>query len=159
MHRTYLADVKPRKMFLPGGLPKGGAIRLSDLDLCLGIAEGIETALSASILFHLPVWATTSDWMLRNWQPPRGVKHITIFGDNDSSFAGQRAAYDLAFRLARGFNVTVEIPPTPDTDWNDALKEQGIQICRNCGFRSRPTTRPQTPIRSLTRPQFAQAIH
>jgi putative DNA primase/helicase len=124
LHRTYLANVKPRRMFLPGGLPKGGAIRLFDADLCMGIAEGIETALSAALLFRMPVWATTSELMLRAWQPPPGAKRITIFGDYDR-FVGQRAAYELAWRLSReDFHVTVEIPPTPDWDWNDVLKNE-----------------------------------
>jgi putative DNA primase/helicase len=125
LHRTYLADVKPRRMFLKTGVPKGGAIRLFDADLCMGIAEGIETALSAALLFRMPVWACCSEALLRAWQPPPGVKRITVFGDNDSSFVGQRAAYELAWRLSHdGYHVTVKIPPTPDTDWNDALKEQ-----------------------------------
>lgn len=125
VHRTYLSPmpVTPTRMFLPGGIPKGGAIRLWPPDVCMGVAEGIETALSAALLYRLPVWACCTEGLLRAWQPPECCTHVTIFGDNDSSFVGQRAAYELAWRLARdGLHVKVEIPPTPDTDWNDALK-------------------------------------
>jgi putative DNA primase/helicase len=125
VHRTYLAKVEKRRMFVPFGVPKGGAIRLSEPDLCMGIAEGIETALSASLLYKLPVWATTSELMLQHWQPPDGAKRIWIFGDNDSSFVGQTASYILAKRLAHdGYHVTVQIPPSPDWDWNDVLKNE-----------------------------------
>ena len=60
LHRTYLdqfsgkAEVaEPRKML--GTMPTGAAVRLMAHDDVLGIAEGIETALSASILFNVPV--------------------------------------------------------------------------------------------------------
>jgi putative DNA primase/helicase len=125
IHRTYLAEVKPRRMFVPFGVPNGGAIRLGDPDLCMGIAEGIETALAASIIFKMPVWATTSELMLQRWQPPEGAKRITIFGDNDSSLVGQAAAYILGKGLLReNYHVTVEIPHTNDWDWNDVLRDQ-----------------------------------
>ena len=40
-----------------GTMPTGAAVRLMPHEEMLGIAEGIETALSASILFNVPVWA------------------------------------------------------------------------------------------------------
>jgi putative DNA primase/helicase len=49
---------KSRKM-MPGSVPKGSAVRLTPVvpGGTLGIAEGIETALSVSILFNMPCWA------------------------------------------------------------------------------------------------------
>jgi putative DNA primase/helicase len=44
-----------------------------------------------------------------------------IFGDNDASGAGQRAAFALAARLAPRMRVEVRIPEAADTDWNDVL--------------------------------------
>jgi putative DNA primase/helicase len=112
-------------MFVPFSVPRGGAIRLFEADVCMGVAEGIETALSASLLFKMPVWACANEGLLRAWVPPAGAQRITIFGDNDSSFVGQSAAYHLAWRLGRAkYHVRVEIPPSPDWDWNDVLQNE-----------------------------------
>ena len=80
----------------------------------LGIAEGIETALSASILFNVPVWAALTAGLLEEWTPPATVTTVFVFGDNDASSTGQAAAYTLAQRLkAKGLSVFVEIPHRP----------------------------------------------
>ena len=133
LHRTYLtqhgrkSELKPCRMFMPGSLPDGGAIRLGRVQERMGVAEGIETALSAKQLFGLPVWATTCEAMLRHWEPPEGVTSVMIFGDNDENGVGQSAAFELMRRLAqRKLDVEVIIPPEKGTDWNDVLmaKEQ-----------------------------------
>ena len=62
LHRTFLtaaggkADVPATRKLL-GTLPAGAAVRLADHESLLGIAEGIETALSASMLFNVPCWS------------------------------------------------------------------------------------------------------
>jgi putative DNA primase/helicase len=142
IHRSYLtmegkrADIKPNRMFLSGRLPKGGAVRLSapNEDLTrMGIAEGIETALSARALRRIPVWAATGEQILRQWMPPPEAQEITIFADNDVNGVGQAAARDLEYRLVRDAQhagidrrVFVEIPPQTGTDWNDVLKQGGL---------------------------------
>jgi len=133
LHRTFLrpdgsakADMdKPRKM-MPGPIALGASVRLSEwTGGSLGVAEGIETALSAARLFELPVWAATSADLLRKWQWPDDVEDITIFGDNDTKFAGQAAAWVLAHRIAvKNVPVIVKIPETPKTDWNDILLQR-----------------------------------
>lgn len=127
LHRTYLsqhgdkADVEsPRKML--GAMPTGGAVRLMAHNETLGIAEGIETALSASILFNMPVWAALTAGLLQDWQPPANVHTVFIFGDNDTSSTGQAAAHVLAQRLkAKGLSAFVELPTVVGQDWNDVL--------------------------------------
>jgi putative DNA primase/helicase len=127
LHRTYLspygtkADVaSPRKMM--GTMPSGAAVRLMPHQELLGIAEGIETALSASILFNVPVWAALNAGLLQVWTPPTTVTTVFVFGDNDVSSTGQAAAYTLAQRLkAKGLSVFVEIPCKTGQDWNDVL--------------------------------------
>lgn len=130
LHRTYLAKdggkaqvSSPRKML--GNMPTGAAVRLMEHSNILGIAEGIETALSASILFGVPCWAALNSGLLQEWVAPPGVDTVLIFGDNDPKFAGQSAAFTLAHRLAcrpiDAPHVSVHIPPAAGTDWNDVL--------------------------------------
>ncbi len=134
IHRTYLsqdgtkAKVSiPRKLMASAGPMAGASIKMGapiqhkDGGLMLGIAEGIETALSAALLGGLPVWSCISAHGLRSFCPPPTVKHIYIFGDNDKSGVGQDAANDSAKRLAaQGFIARVLIPDSPG-DWNDEL--------------------------------------
>lgn len=125
LHRTYLSHfaskaevASPRKML--GTMPTGAAVRLMPHAETLGIAEGIETTISASTLFNVPVWAALTAGLMQEWTPPPNVTTVFIFGDNDSSGTGQAAAYVLAQRLkAKGLAAMVEIPARTDQDWND----------------------------------------
>lgn len=139
LHRTYLteqgskADVLEVRKVMQGELPLGSAIRLGPAAKVMGIAEGIETALSAGQLFQMPVWAAINSTLLANWYPPDDVDEVWIFGDNDPKFGGQRAAYILAHRLScltrtdllmrclRPLKVVVKIHPDTGKDWNDSL--------------------------------------
>lgn len=130
-HVTYLtpdgrkADVPAAKKVLPGvSKLTGGAIRLgaAGSDCVLGIAEGIETALAATLRTGIPCWAAYSAQLLESWDPPAGAS-VVVFGDHDASFAGQKAAYALAYRLhSKGMPVDVRIPETPGTDWADEVR-------------------------------------
>lgn len=127
LHRTYLKDGRkapvgcPKKL-MPGRTVTGAAIRLSPAGASVGIAEGVETALAASIQFGIPVWSCVTAHGIETFAPPAGVKHITIFADNDASFTGQKAAYTAAFRLVQqGFDVEVEVPAAIG-DWLDQLQ-------------------------------------
>lgn len=127
LHRTYLtsagkkADVEQSRKLMPGGFPKGGAIRLAPAAARMGVAEGIETALSASVIGGMPVWSCVSENLLQSWQPPEETKEVIIWADNDANYVGQNAAYALAKRLSieYGLNVDVKIPYQSGTDWND----------------------------------------
>lgn len=131
LHRTYLtkggskSGLEPNRKLMPGRVAKGGAVRLMPFTERLGIAEGIETALSASIIHDMPVWAALTEGLLRAWEPPSEVKNVVIFGDDDENFVGQSAAYDLAKRLATTTKIFVEvrIPKLVGHDWNDALRD------------------------------------
>ena len=128
VHFTYLdvhgrkADVPKARKMAPGKIPPGGAVRLGPIAETMGIAEGIETALSASLIHRVPVWAGLSTNGLIKWEPPKGVKHVLVFGDADKSFAGQSKAFGLAYRLRQeGLGVDVMMPPEIGEDWNDVL--------------------------------------
>lgn len=132
MHRTFLkpdgsdkAEMAAPRKLMPGELPEGSCVRLTDYvdGQPLGIAEGIETAMAASLIYRIPVWSTINSAMMKKWCPPDGCEAVSIFGDNDPKFAGQAAAYHLAHRLAvSGISVTVHIPDFDGcSDWNDVL--------------------------------------
>jgi putative DNA primase/helicase len=122
IHRTYLdgikkADLKSPKKLMPAiSKLSGCAIRLfpvgSDI---IGVAEGIETAIAASQLHFMPVWATISTTIMESFEPPNGVSKVVIFSDNDTNFAGQKSAYRLANKLyLKDYIVEVQIPTLND---------------------------------------------
>ena len=95
--------------------------------------QGIETALAASELFEVPTWSCISTSGIESFEPPQGVEHVIVFADHDANYAGQKAAYAAAHRLAlKGIEVEVCIPPTVG-DWLDELvrmnqQREGIPI-------------------------------
>jgi putative DNA primase/helicase len=118
LHRTNVNH--GTKVMMAGKLPDNVSIKLhKPSPQGLGIAEGIETALSASILFDVPVWSAISAPLLKKWRPPMGVQKVIIFGDNDENYTGQEAAYALARSLSGDVEVEVKIPSIPGWDWND----------------------------------------
>ena len=129
VHLTYItedgqkADVNPTRRVMAGPLPDGSAIRLSPADIHMGIAEGIETAIAASVLFGIPVWAAINAQNLAKWTPPAIAQSVTVFGDHDESFTGHAAAYTLAKRLTLQHHVQVQVlmPPVVGQDWADVL--------------------------------------
>lgn len=125
IHRTYLTEdgqkaTVPSVKKLAGNLPAGAAIRLFPTVACIGIAEGVETALSAFVLFGVPTWAAVTAGGLERWTPPEGTGRVIVFGDNDASGTGQAAAWVLAKRLiSNGLETEVRIPSQAGCDWND----------------------------------------
>ena len=128
IHRTWIRDdgkgkagVSTPKMSL--GSIGAGAVRLGPAGSVLGLAEGIESALSAAQLFGLPVWASLSASRLdRLWLPPNSLE-LHLFADNGAPGheAAERAA--KAYQ-AQGRRVVVRFPPEQFGDWNDALREE-----------------------------------
>jgi len=133
LHRTWLtkdghkAPVDPARKIMPGTVPSGSAVRLGKpADGRLGIAEGIETALAASVRFGLPVWSVIAAGNMAGFRPPAEVSELWIFGDNDLSMVGQAAAYLTARDVVRDrqkenreIRVQVVIPERAGADWAD----------------------------------------
>lgn len=126
LHRTWItatgkADVEPNKMMLGQPLD-GGVIRLWPDDAVtrgLGVAEGVETALSLAHAFQ-PVWCLMDAGHLAKFQPLRGVETLVIARDNDP--AGIAAAYDCsAAWTAAGAEVFVT--DQAENDVNDVVRE------------------------------------
>ena len=135
VHRTYLtgdgrkAKVECPRKLMRGPFPLGSAVRLAPAGEDLGIAEGIENALSAMIQFGAPTWAALTADSLSRFRPPPEVKRLLIFGDNDANFHGQSAAHSLAREAIRlGLSVEVHIPPITGHDWNDELMQRAQEV-------------------------------
>jgi putative DNA primase/helicase len=98
----------------------GGVIRLwpdTDVRYGLGIAEGIETALSAGHAFT-PVWATVDAGNMAAFPVLPGIESLVIFADNDA--AGLSAARACAQRwVDAGRDAEIRIPDL--NDFNDVV--------------------------------------
>lgn len=99
------------------------AVRLGRVDPgrgVLGVAEGIETALAASILFRVPVWACLGAARLGKVWLQSSVTRVIVFGDNGK--VGKAAAYQAArIYRERGLDARVRLPDAPHGDHNDWL--------------------------------------
>lgn len=127
-HVTYLQRGKklegygPRKIMSAMAGRKGCAVRLMPAGEVLGIAEGIETALSAALLDDIPVWAALNASLLARFEPPPGVIRLVLYADRDE--AGLSAALKLLERLQGRIRVEIRTPPAPAKDWNDVLRDR-----------------------------------
>ncbi|OUL92945.1 DUF7146 domain-containing protein [Paraburkholderia hospita] len=129
LHRTWIladgnkANIEKPRLLLGGGHRKqGGVIRLWPNDAVttgLGIAEGIETALSLAHGFS-PVWSLIDAGNLAAFPYLLGIQTLTIGADNDR--VGLGAADACA---SRWVNCGAEVFVTQQAanDLNDVLKE------------------------------------
>jgi putative DNA primase/helicase len=129
VHRTFL-DIgssklagfeRPKRAL---GSLSCGAVRLAPAEQGrLGLAEGIESALSATQLFGIPCWATLGNERFGLVAIPESVGELYLFIDNDAggALAEQRAqkAYSASTRL-----IHSRMPASPGFDWNDELKSR-----------------------------------
>jgi putative DNA primase/helicase len=112
---------KPRRM-MAGTTPVGSAVRLGKPAARLGVAEGIETALSCRALYGITTWATLGTANMEAFVAPGGTEELLVFSENDENYSGQAAAYRLANRAVcrQKIKATVMVPPSIG-DWNDVL--------------------------------------
>ncbi|WP_304526765.1 toprim domain-containing protein [Halomonas sp. I5-271120] len=146
LHRTYLTKTgkkltrfgDARKMMSVAhetrGEVTGASIQLGEpVDGVLGVAEGLETALSAYRGTGIPCWSAVNATLLEKIEIPEGVHTVIIWADRDKSLTGQKVAESLATKLkAAGLKVITMIPEMPvptrakGIDWNDVLIKQGM---------------------------------
>jgi len=126
IHRTFLsteasgkaAFEKPKRAL--GALGEA-AVRLSaPVSGKLGLAEGVESAMSAYALTGIPVWATLGNERFGLVSVPESVTELHLFVDHDAG--GELAASrGLAAYARDGRTIHVRKPSSRDTDWNDEL--------------------------------------
>ncbi len=104
------------------GVLAAGAVQLgASANGELGLAEGIETALSATILTGVPCWATLSAKRLDAVDLPDSIRRVHLFGDNDD--AGRQGVDRATARFSHlGLPVSRWWPPNQYNDWNDLLR-------------------------------------
>ncbi|MGD9967493.1 MAG: toprim domain-containing protein [Hyphomonadaceae bacterium] len=101
----------------------GGAVRIADAHNELAIGEGVETMLSASVVFGAPAWAALSADNLGRIAINVPLDRLIIASDNDD--AGARAAESLRARMSAAARVEIEPAPSGFNDWNDWARAQG----------------------------------
>lgn len=128
LHRTWVqadgrkAEVQPPRLLLAGHRKQGGVIRLCPDEAVttgLGVAEGIESALSLAWAF-VPVWACIDAGNLAALPVLAGIEHLIIAADNDP--AGQAAAQTCATRWAAA-GRTISVTVQRQNDLNDLCME------------------------------------
>jgi len=126
LHRTWIqadgrkADVDAPRLLLGGHRKQGGVIRLwpdEAVTTGLGIAEGIETALSLAWA-HAPVWACIDAGNLAALVYLPGIECLVIGADNDP--AGGAAARACAQRWADA-GAEVLVTRQAQNDLNDVI--------------------------------------
>jgi phage/plasmid primase-like uncharacterized protein len=135
LHRTYLhpdgrkAEVPTvRKLTGAAGPLAGACIPLhKPVHGCIGIGEGIETALAAWCASGVPTVAAYCAGNLASWQWPAGVRRLVIFADHDR--AGVEAAETLQGRAIRaGLQASVMTPTDAGADWCDVWADRGAVL-------------------------------
>lgn len=97
-----------------------GAVRLARAGHTLGLAEGIETALSAMQLYSLPVWAVLGASRMDAAALPEDVRNVVIFADHGE--AGEKAAIKAQTRYSKeGRDVSIVLPEHGQ-DFNDMIR-------------------------------------
>lgn len=118
---------------------KSVAIRLFPISSTLGIAEGIETALSCHQIYQCNTWSTINANFLEKFTAPSGIKHLMIFADTDWSFTGHTAAFKCAKNNILSINNDVEkvtIRWPEKGDFNDVLT-QGWKVYEWASYREK----------------------
>jgi len=126
IHRTFLsteasgkaAFEKPKRAL--GALSEAAVRLFAPVSGKLGLAEGVESAMSAYALTGIPVWATLGNERFGLVSVPESVTELHLFVDHDAG--GELAASrGLAAYARDGRTIHVRKPSSRDTDWNDEL--------------------------------------
>ena len=96
--QIFLDPKEPRKADLENpklgrGPAAGGAVRIGGDGERVGVAEGMETAIALWVLegFRKPIWATLSTSGMRAFEPPRKIRHVSIYPDGDKGLVHKQS--------------------------------------------------------------------
>ncbi|MGE4307388.1 MAG: toprim domain-containing protein, partial [Novosphingobium sp.] len=127
LQRTFLDAREPRRardLANPRrslAQPGRGAVLLAPATEVLGLAEGVESALSAMILLGIPVWATLGSERFPHVAVPETVTRLILLPDADR--AGRIGADKASeAHVVPGRTIETIWPPAPFNDWNDVLR-------------------------------------
>jgi hypothetical protein len=96
-----------------------GAVRLARAGEIMGIAEGVESGLSAQQIHDVPVWCCLGAARMHRVAIPNLVRDLRIFADTDDH---GRLAAERTQAAHTSRRVTIVYPPGEHNDWNDALR-------------------------------------
>ena len=127
VHRTFLdsktgrlaAFDRPKRAL---GSLGTGAVRLAvPREGRLGLAEGIESGLSAQALFGISCWATLGNERFGLVTIPESVRELYLFVDADAGGALAEARARASY-ARDGLRIVTHRPPIEGHDWNDVLQ-------------------------------------
>jgi len=142
LHRTYICNgkkapvEKPKKM-TPADRRIKSQCRFIQIggdvtDGILGIAEGIETALSCYLATGIPTYSAVCAQNLKTFEVPEDVHSVIVFADKDKSGTGEEAALALKEKLKKDGVLCTIVMPKPELpngskgiDWNDEYIRAG----------------------------------
>lgn len=127
VQRTFLdpADVLHKPIAKPKvslGLLGTAAIRLAPATDELGLAEGIEDALSATAWFGTPTWALAGVERLAFVAIPEKVRRVIVYGDRGR--AAERLLEKAREHLTANGRELVSRVPEHHDDWNEAWRHR-----------------------------------
>lgn len=140
LHRTFLSPdgmgkapiSRPKMVLAPPRDMRGGFIMLDKPSQLpegghfIGLAEGIENALSAREGSGAPMWVGISDRLLAMINLPSSVRACVLYSDIEPSGAGQKAVEEFKRKNA-AVDVINNVPKSNDSkvDWNDVYRKHG----------------------------------
>ena len=127
IHRTFLNADEPKLAAFENPKRALGDLRSAAVRLfppatgTLGLAEGIESALSARALTGIPCWATLGNERFGRVRFPESVAELHLFVDHDAG-GDLAAARALEAHRRPGRSIRIRRPSCRATDWNDELE-------------------------------------
>ena len=138
------------------GAMNGQTVKFGVPDDTIVVAEGAETAMSASMIYRHPAEAVCGNRNILNWNPREGIKHIILAVDNDDSLehgdwlpekSTMDAFCDRAKELmAAGYKVSMVAPNHGAKDFNDMI--QADPDCRRYA-KPLPYTTPEGSVANV----------